>query len=46
MDKTIFRLKFKNDNNGKKYNLEAISNSAAYAKELKGYLPDFYYLLS
>ena len=35
-----------NVGNNKKYKVEAIINSAVYAKKAKGYLPGLYYLVS
>lgn len=39
------RLKFKNDNNGEEYKIEAICNSAVYIRESKAHLPGFYYFV-
>ena len=38
-------LKFEVDVN-KKYELEAICNSAVYVKEVDGHLPELYYLVT
>ncbi len=48
MDKTTSKLEFKNDGNGKKYEVEVICNSVVYVKELDSshYLPGLYYLIS
>ena len=32
--------------NNKEYEIEAIKDSTAYAKEIEGYLPSLYYLVS
>ena len=45
IDETTTQLKFETGNNGKKYKVEAIRNSAVYARELEGHLPDLYYLV-
>lgn len=45
MDKTTFQLELKN-NSDKKYKIEAMYNSAVYAKKLKsGHLLGLYYLV-
>ncbi len=48
MDKTSSRLEFKNEGNGEEYKVEAIRDSAVYAKESDSghYLPGLYYLVS
>ncbi len=46
MDKTTSRLEFKSDGDGKEYEVEAIRNSAVYARESEGHLPGLYYLVS
>ncbi len=40
------RLEFENDGDGKEYEVEAICDSAVYARELEGHLPGLYYLVS
>ena len=40
-------MEFDTGNDSEEYKVEAIWNSAVYARELKsGYLPDHYYLVS
>ncbi len=46
MDKTMSRLEFENNSNGKEYEVEAIYDSAVYAKESEGHLLGPYYLVS
>ncbi len=45
---TISRLEFKNEGDGEEYEVEAICDSAVYAKELDSghHLPGLYYLVS
>ncbi len=40
------RLKFKSDGNGKEYEVEAIRDSAVYARESEGHLLGHYHLVS
>ncbi len=40
------KLKFESDGDGKKYEVEAICDSAVYARESEGHLPGIYYLVS
>lgn len=42
MDKTIFRLKFENNSDGKKYKVEAICISVVYATKTEDHLPGLY----
>ncbi len=46
VDETTSRLKFKSNGDGEEYEVEAICNSAVYARESEGHLPSFYYLVS
>ncbi len=48
VDKTTSRLEFENKGDGKGYEVEAIFDSAVYAKKLDSghHLPDLYYLVS
>ncbi len=39
-------LEFENDGDGEEYEVEAICNSAVYARESEGHLPGLYYLVS
>lgn len=46
MDKKIKEINFHTGNSlGKEYKLDAISDSAIYAKKLAGHLPVLYYLI-
>ncbi len=47
VDKTTSKLEFKNDGAGEEYEIEAIRDSAVYAKELDSghHLPGLYYLV-
>ena len=46
MGKKVIEQKFETGNNANKYKVEAIWNSAVYIKELKDYLPGFYYIVA
>ena len=39
-------LEFEPSNDDNKYEVEAIQDSAVYAKEVDGYLPGLYYLVA
>lgn len=45
MNKTTFRLEFKNNDNGKKYKIEAICNNIVYVRESEDHLLGFYFLV-
>ena len=45
MDKKVTKLEFETGNS-KKYEVEAIWNSAVYANKAKGHLPGLYYLVA
>lgn len=45
MNKTISRLKFKNNGNSKEYKVKIICNSIIIAINLEDYLPDLYNLI-
>ena len=47
VDEKTSQLEFEDDGEGEEYEVEAIRDSAVYAKELEsGQLPDLYYLIS
>lgn len=45
MKKKISRLKYKQNDNDKKYKVEKICDNTVYAKKSKNYLPSFYFLV-
>ncbi len=46
VDETTSRLEFENEGDREEYEVEAIRDSAVYARESEGYLPGLYYLVS
>ncbi len=46
VDETMSMLEFESDGDGEEYEVEAICDSAVYARESEGHLPGLYYLVS